>query len=234
MIPKSEYEVNLEDSKRIGYQAALLSQFFAKNSKQFSNQGVTFIAINQQKPAVVLDKYSQGIDVDSRRGYRTSGGRALKFYAIVRIRLNARKKEKAYVKNPLTGKPEVVPVSTTIKAETVKNKIWYPFRSGEFVIRFGEGIDNVRSVIDLAIANGVIQKSGSWFEYASAVSEENNFRVQGNEILRTEVMEKSLIFEIQEKLISQSSAVIKASAADISDAKIVVEEFDDDEYEEEA
>jgi len=234
MIPKTEFEGNLEDSKRIGLQAALLSQFLAKSSKQFSKQGITFVAINQQKPAVILDPYAGGIDTDAKRGYRTSGGRALKFYAIVRIRLRATKKEKAAIKNELTGKEDIVPISTCIKAETVKNKIWYPFRSGEFVIRFGEGIDNVRSVIDLAVVNRVINKNGSWFEYTSSVSKEHNFRVQGNEKLRKHVLEtKGLIFEIQDQMISKSSSLTKASDAATSDAKIIVEEFDEDDYVEE-
>lgn len=235
MIPKTEFEGNLEDSKRIGLQAALMSQFFAQTSKQFSKQGITFIAINQQKPAVILDPYFGGIDTDAKRGYRTAGGRALKFYAIVRIRLKATRKEKAIIKNQFTGKEEMLPISTAVKAETVKNKIWYPFRSGEFVIRFGEGIDNVRSVIDLAVVNKVISKNGSWYEYKSAVSKDNNFRSQGLEKVRKHVLAtKGLIFEIQESLIAKSSSLTKASDADISDdTKIVVEDFDEDEYEEE-
>ncbi len=234
MIPKTEFEGNLEDSKRIGLQAALLSQFLAKTSKQFSKQGITFVAINQQKPAVILDPYSGGIDTDAKRGYRTSGGRALKLYAIVRVRLRATRKEKAPVRNEFTGKEDIVPISTCIKAETVKNKIWYPFRSGEFVIRFGEGIDNVRSVIDLAVNNQIIVKKGSWFEYASAVSKDNNFRIQGSEKLRKYVLENKLIFEIQDQLISKSSTLTKASDAETSDAKIIVEEFDEDDYVEES
>jgi len=234
MIPKAEYEGNIEDSKRIGLQAAQLSQFLSQSTKKISKYGITLVAINQLKPAVVLDRYSGGLDTDSKRGYRTSGGRALKFYATVRIKLTAKQKEKALVRNPLTGKEDIVPISTTVKAETVKNKIWYPFRSGEFVIRFGEGIDNIRSVIDLAIANKVIAKSGSWFEYESPISKEHNFKLQGTEKLRAQVLaSKGLIFEIQEQLISKSSSITKATEADISDAKIVVEEFDSDEYEEE-
>jgi len=234
MIPKSEYEGDLEESKRIGLQAALLSQFLAQASKRFSKQGITFVAVNQQKPAVILDRYAGGIDTDAKRGYRTSGGRALKFYAIVRIRLKATKKEKATIKNSFTGKDDVVPISTIVKAETVKNKIWYPFRSGEFVIRFGEGIDNIRSVIDLAIVNGVIEKKGSWFEYNSSVSKDSTFRVQGVENLRKHILEtKDLIFEIQEQLISKSSSLTKASDVKTSEAKIIVEDFDEDDFEEE-
>jgi len=127
MIPKTEFEGNLEDSKRIGLQAALMSQFLAQTSKQFSKQGITFIAINQQKPAVILDPYFGGIDTDAKRGYRTSGGRALKFYAIVRIRLKATRKEKAVIKNQFTGKDEMIPISTAIKLRQSKIRSGIPF-----------------------------------------------------------------------------------------------------------
>jgi len=90
-------------------------------------------------------------------------------------------------------------------------------------------------VIDLAVVNQVIEKKGSWFEYTSSVSKDSNFRVQGNEKLRKHVLDtKGLIFEIQEQLISKSSSLTKASAVNTTDAKIVVEEFDEDDYEEES
>jgi recombination protein RecA len=231
MIPKSEFEGELDDSKRVGWQAALMSQFLSATVRKLTKLGITFVCINQLRPAVILDKYAPK-DTDAKRGYRTSGGRALKFYSMVRIKLQATKKEKGFVLNPLTGKQDQVPISTMVKAETVKNKVWFPFRTGEFVIRYGEGIDNVRSVIDVAVASDIIEKGGSWFSYESTVKE-HCFTVQGSEKLRKEVLaHKDLIFEIQEKLIAKSSEITKASDLPLDDAKIVVENLEVDEFEE--
>jgi len=231
MVPKKEFEGELDDAKRIGLQAALMSQLLAANGKKLGKLGISLVLINQLKPAVILDQYAPK-DTDAKRGYRTSGGRSIKFYAMLRILLKATRKEKGFIPNSLTGKPETVPISTMVKAETVKNKVWYPHRSGEFVIRYGEGIDNVRSVIDVAVASNIIEKSGSWFNYESEVKA-HCFKTQGLEKLRKEVLDrKDLIFEIQDKLIAKSSDVVKASDQDIDDSQIVVEEFDDDAYEE--
>lgn len=145
LVPKSELEGEMGDSF-VGLQARLMSQAMRKLTGIVSKSNTCLIFINQIR---------EKIGVMFGNPETTTGGRALKFYASVRadIRRVAALKE-----------GETITGSRT-KVKIVKNKLAPPFREAELDILYGEGISREGDLIDLGVAQGVLEKSGSWYSY---------------------------------------------------------------------
>jgi recombination protein RecA len=145
LVPKAELEGEMGDS-HMGVQARLMSQAMRKLTGVVSKSNTCLIFINQIR---------EKIGVMFGNPETTTGGRALKFYSSVRadIRRVAAIKE-----------GEVVTGSRT-KVKIVKNKVAAPFREAEFDIIYGEGISREGDLIDLGVAQNLIEKSGSWYSY---------------------------------------------------------------------
>lgn len=220
MIPKKVFEAGPEDpSKGMGLQARLMSSFLNLISKEIPSAGVCLVFINQMRSNIKLSQYDAGPD------WTTSGGKSLPYYATIRMRLKPGKVEYANVMNDLTGEKEKLPISNFVKAEGFKNKVGYPKRKGEFVIRYGEGIDNVRSIIQVAERHKIIKKDGSWYSYKKD-GEPGYFRRQGVEALRRHFIDdmdtfKMLMGDVSEKL---ASFEVNKITQDISDDDLIVEE----------
>lgn len=145
LVPKAEIDGDMGDS-HVGLQARLMSQALRKLTGAVSNSGCTVIFINQLREKV-------GIMFGNPE--TTTGGRALKFYASVR--LDVRRTE--------IVKKDGMPVSNKVKIKVVKNKVAPPFREALTEISYGKGIDVYGEVAELAVANGLVEKKGAWYTF---------------------------------------------------------------------
>ncbi len=185
LVPKAELEGEMGDAT-MGAQARLMSQALRKITAAVSRTGCTVIFINQIR---------QKIGVMFGNPETTTGGNALKFYCSVRMdirRIGA-----------LKDKEEIVGNLTRVKV--VKNKVSPPFKTVEFDILYGQGISKQGELLDLGIKAGIVEKSGSWFNYGET-------RIgQGKENARQYLKDNVKVAEeIEKKIRGKSSTLSEA------------------------
>lgn len=178
LVPKAEIQGDMGDS-HVGLQARLMSQALRKIAGAVNKSNTCVIFINQLR---------EKIGIVYGNPETTTGGRALKFYATIRIEV---RRGEAIKKGDET-------LGNRTKVKIVKNKVAPPFRKAEFDIMYGEGISISGDVLDVAVENDIIDKAGSWYSYHGeriGQGRENvKIYLQNNEEILTEI--KNQIVEI--------------------------------------
>ena len=175
LVPKSEIEGDMGSSV-VGLQARLMSQAMRK---------LTGIISKTRTVAVFINQLREKIGVTYGNPETTTGGRALKFHASVRID----------VRRADSIKQGTESLGNRTRAKIVKNKVAPPFKTAEFDIIYGEGVSRLGSIIDMAVDLDLINKSGAWYSY------EGTRLGQGKENAKATLEEKpELIAEIEEKI----------------------------------
>ncbi|MFC5472088.1 recombinase RecA [Cohnella suwonensis] len=202
LVPKAEIEGDMGDSF-VGLQARLMSQAMRKLSGAISKSKCLAIFINQLR---------EKIGVMFGNPETTPGGRALKFYASVR--LDVRRVEAIKQGNDVVG--------NRTKIKVVKNKVAPPFKQAEVDIMYGEGISKVGSIVDIGTEQDIIQKSGAWFSY-------NSERLgQGRENAKQFLKDNPDLSNKIEKQIRE--ALLASSLANAGSATFSSDEEDDEEF----
>lgn len=193
LVPRAEIEGDMGDSK-MGLQARLMSQALRKLTGTINKTGCICIFINQLR---------EKIGVMFGNPETTTGGNALKFYASVR--LDIRRIGQIKDGDEIAG--------NRTKVKVAKNKVAPPFRVVEFDIMYGKGISRVGEVLDLAVDNGIVQKSGSWFSYGGTKLGQGRDSVK--ELLEDNVeMWKEMEQKLKDKLMSGSLAIAEDKSED--------------------
>ena len=169
LVPKAEIDGDMGDS-HMGLQARLMSQALRKLAGAINKSKTVLIFINQLR---------EKIGVMFGNPETTTGGRALKFYASVRM--DIRKTENIKQDGEFKG--------SRVRVKVVKNKVAPPFREAEFDIVYGEGISKEGNILDMAVNLDIVEKSGSWFSY-------NGERIgQGRENVKKYLKENPKVME---------------------------------------
>ena len=200
LVPRQEIEGDMGAS-HVGVQARLMSQAMRKLSGTIAKSNCIVIFINQLR---------EKVGVMYGNPETTTGGRALKFYASVRIEV--RKSDSIKAGTEIVG--------NHVKCKVVKNKVASPFRVAEFDILYGKGISRMGEVLDFAIMMDIIKKSGSWFSY------DGNRLAQGKENVK-KLLEDNPEFatEIENKVREMS-----AGGSILNEEEFELEDGDDDEF----
>ncbi len=195
LVPKAEIEGDMGDS-HMGLQARLMSQALRKLTGAIARSKTSVIFINQLR---------EKIGVMFGNPETTTGGKALKFYASVRLDIRRI--------GPVKEKEEVI--GSHVRVKVVKNKVAPPFKQAEFDIMYAEGISHASLVLDIAAESNIIDKSGAWYSY-------NGQRIgQGRENAKMFLKDNpALLSEIEEKV----KVVLGIRALDAEPETVAVEE----------
>ena len=186
LVPRAEIDGDMGDS-HVGLQARLMSQALRKLAGVISKSNTIIIFINQLREKVGVVYGNPEV---------TTGGRALKFYASIRV--DVRRIEQ------LKGSGGEF-IGSRTRAKIVKNKVAPPFKTAEFDIMYGEGILKVGEIVDLGVNYGIIKKSGAWFSYGETRLGQGRDNVK-NLFKNDKALSDEIEKQIREKMAEEHSA----------------------------
>jgi recombination protein RecA len=207
MVTKADMEKKLDDPQRLGELAAAMSRNLPKIVQWLKESTTAVVLINQTRSLISSGGHG---DQDN-----SSGGKALKFYMTIRLKLTRIKSEVIKRKDNLTLKERNIPYGNVVQVKVVKNKIDRTQGSvGEVFIRYGQGLDEFFSVIECAAARKIVRKDGTYLTYGE-------MRFQGREKFRTYLMQNPKTFD------DLRSSVVKAMQ-EAERVALEPDEIDDD------
>lgn len=186
LVPRAEIDGDMGDS-HVGLQARLMSQALRKLAGVISKSNTIIIFINQLREKVGVVYGNPEV---------TTGGRALKFYASIRVDVRRIEQLKG------TGGEFI---GSRTRAKIVKNKVAPPFKTAEFDIMYGEGISKVGEIVDLGVNYGIIKKSGAWFSYGETRLGQGRDNVK-NLFKNDKVLSDEIEKQIREKMAEEHGA----------------------------
>ncbi len=193
LVPKAELEGNMGDT-HVGLQARLMSQGLRKLTSSVSKSKTTVIFINQLREKI-------GVMFGSPE--TTPGGKALKFYASLRLDMRR-------INSIMQGD---VAIGNRVRVKVVKNKVAPPFKQVEFDMLYDSGISKEGCLLDMGVSHGIVQQSGTWFSYGDVRLGQG--RENSKEFLRSNSKEAAEI----EKKIREKTGLIEGEAANIDSAR---------------
>lgn len=212
MLPRTELDKGADDPSTIGGQARAFSRFLPQfgiwmwkpEASKYNPLGTAIVLINQTRAQI--SKMGPGSDTN------TSGGRALKFYAYLRLQFSKIRSEAMEKKNKFTGKTVRVPYGNHTQVKVVKSKIdAKQGQTADIFIRFGQGIDDALSLIEAGVTHKYVEKAGAWYEYLGQ-------RYQGREGFRAALKANPSLFqELRKQVLKSAQAGVTASTSDDED-----------------
>lgn len=225
MVPKADLEKGADEAATIGSQARAFSRFlpmigtwlWKKDAAERNPEGTALVFINQIRATI-----SKGGPGGGGPETNTSGGKAIKFYAYLRLLYTKIKAEYIESKNKFNGKKIRKAFGNHTQVKVIKSKIdAKQGQAADIFIRFGQGIDDALSLIEAGVNHRFVKKEGSWYVL-------NGERYQGREKLRTYLKENRKAFEDLRKKVLAS---VQAGAVAIAEDNDAEDGIDDDEFE---
>lgn len=227
MVPQLEMEKKLDDAMKLGVVAAKMAQtlpklqtYLATYPKVGSGEtkktdptkpGTAIILLNQERAKIETGGYGGG----GGDSVNTTGGKAVKFYASLRIRFSRIGSETIERVDPLTGKKKKFPYGNKTSVKIIKNKLdGTQGQTGEFFIRYGFGLDNFYSIIETGCAVGVLKKEGAYYAYGE-------HRIQGRDKFRAFLAANPKVYA---ELCSKVGEILASSGTALKDEELEPED----------
>lgn len=221
MVPQLEMEKKVDEAMKVGIVAGKMAQHLPKlqtflatypkigsgdtKKKDPDRPGTAIILLNQERAKIETGGHGGG------DGVNTTGGKAVKFYASLRLRFSRTGSESVERMDPLTGKKKKFPYGNKTRVRVVKNKIdGTQGQEGDFFIRYGYGLDNYYSVIETGVALGVLRKDSAYYQYET-------HRIQGRDKFRTFLVENPKVYD---EICAKVGAVMASSGTAVKDEEL--------------